>query len=99
MIPTVYDKFPERKAEFLCRAARIRETKNAAALVDFTSVETALDRINGLCEFRKMFAEPATVAEAECALFGNVYQPSDSELHLLEWEREVRETRESDRPI
>jgi hypothetical protein len=82
MIPTDYREFPERKAEFLCRAARIRETKQPAELVDFTDEQQSLDRIAGLCEFRKMFAEPATIAEAECALFGNVYQPSDSELHL-----------------
>jgi hypothetical protein len=53
---------------------------------------------NPYCPVHGKPAEPATIGEADCALFGNVYQPSDSELHLLEWEREVRETRELDRP-
>jgi hypothetical protein len=54
---------------------------------------------NPYCPLHGKPAEPATIGEAECALFGNVYQPEGSELHLLEWEREVRETRESDRPL
>jgi hypothetical protein len=95
MNTTDYREFPERKAEFLCRAARIREAKRPAELVDFTDEIAAID---GLLAKLGKPAEPATVGEAECALFGNVYQPEGSELHLLEWEREVRETRESDRP-
>jgi hypothetical protein len=74
--PTVYPEFPERKAEFLCRAARVREAKNAAQLVDLTSEQQSLDRIIGLCEFRKAFAEPATVGEARDVVYGS------SELHL-----------------
>jgi hypothetical protein len=72
-IPTVYDKFPERKAEFLCRAARVREAKNAAALVDFTDEIAAIDAL--LAKLGKP-AEPATIGEARDVAYGV------SELHL-----------------
>jgi hypothetical protein len=72
-------------------------TRKYSALPDCACFELVDD--NPYCPLHGKPAEPTTVAEAECALFGNVYQPEGSELHLLEWEREVRETRESDRPL